>query len=70
MGLSNSALDQIRHELDALNDKWSDAGKCYYFNTDPPHVLFNVNCPEELQERVRDILYKYTGNREGHTPYD
>ena len=55
MGLSNSALDQIRHELDALNDKWSDAGKCYYFNTDPPHVLFNVNCPEELQERVRDI---------------
>ncbi len=67
MSLSNSALDQIQQELDALNDHWSDAGKCYYFQTDPPHVLFNENCPEELQDRVRDILFKYTGNRESRT---
>ena len=66
MGLSNSALDQIQQELEALKDQWTEAGKCYYFQTDPPHVLFNVNCPEELEERVRDILFKYTGTRESH----
>ena len=60
MSLYFRNVDLIRQELDALNDQWKDADKCYHFQTDPPHVLFNLNCPEVLESRVRDILSRHT----------
>ena len=65
MAISARLLDQIKSELQALDRQWPDSGKCYHLETDPPHVLFNLNCPEELENRVRQILSKYT-THEGH----
>ena len=67
MSVSYKNADKILQELDALNDQWQDADRCYHFQTDPPHVLFNLNCPEELEIRVRDILSRYAVHDEGRS---
>ena len=67
MPLPKQTIDQIKSELDALNNSWQDADKCFHFETDPPHVLFNTNCPDALQTRVRSILAKYTEVNESHS---
>jgi hypothetical protein len=66
MAVLKQTLDQIHHELDLLNETWIDlhdtklkASNCYRFETNPPHVLFNLNCPEELRNRLTSILSKY-----------
>jgi hypothetical protein len=33
--------------------------QCYTFSLNPPHVLFNTNCPDSLREKVPAILLKY-----------
>lgn len=68
MALPKQIIDQIRTELEAVNGEWRDADKCYYFETDPPHVLFNTNCPDLLQSRIRSILSKYIEVNESNTP--
>jgi hypothetical protein len=67
MALSHAVLDKIKDELNALNDVWKDADQCYHFETNPPHVLFNLNCPDELQARVRNILSRYTNIHESNS---
>ena len=67
MAVSHTILDQIHQDLNALNEEWKGAKQCYHFETDPPHVLFNLNCPEELQTRVRNILAMYTPLHESHS---
>ena len=57
----------MREELRALNDFWPNADDCYYLELDPPHVLFNTNCPPELEYQVRMILDKYTSDHESRT---
>ncbi len=67
-------INQIQKELDQLNEEWVDAehgrlkaNSCYHFETDPPHILFNLNCPPDLQDRLKNILSKYTGDYESHS---
>ena len=74
MAIPRHLINQIHKELEIINQEWVDvrgsklkAGNCYRFEVDPPHVLFNENCPEDLQTRVRNILSKYTGNNEIYT---
>jgi hypothetical protein len=59
-------IDELREDLDRLNREWMDiddsklsANQCYHLETDPPHFLFNLNCPETLQQKLKDILRKY-----------
>ena len=66
MASPKHTLDQIHHELDLLNETWVDlhdtklkAQNCYHFEADPPHILFNLNCPEELRTHLTGILSKY-----------
>ncbi len=66
MAYLSKAFDQVRVELDALNVQWPDSEKCYHVELDPPHVLFNLNCPKELEKRVREILFRYNANNESH----
>jgi hypothetical protein len=59
-------LDQLRDDLDKLNRDWMNiegsnlsAVQCYHFETNPPHFLFNTNCPDLLRQRLITILHKY-----------
>lgn len=59
-------IDQLRDDLDTINREWRDikasnlsASQCYHFETDPPHFLFNLNCPDALKKKLNEILYKY-----------
>lgn len=33
--------------------------QCYHIGAEPPHILFNTNCPQELKDRVNRLLLKY-----------
>ncbi len=64
-------MEKIRRELQDLDSDLVDIdgkrlkpSQCYRFETDPVHVMFNTNCPDELRSRVEKILAKYTGDHE------
>jgi hypothetical protein len=49
-------LDREIVEIDGARFKPS---QCYRLDIDPPHILFNTNCPDELKQKVQAILSKY-----------
>jgi hypothetical protein len=66
MAVLKNTIEQIKEELDIIDQEWVDvpggkieAGQCYHFESDPPHLLFNLNCPESLQKKLKDIISKY-----------
>jgi hypothetical protein len=66
MDLLKHPIDHLRDDLDLLNKEWKDiegsplsANQCYHFETDPPHFLFNMNCPDNLRHELNDLLLKY-----------
>jgi hypothetical protein len=66
MDLLQKPIDGLREELDNLNRNWRDipgselsASQCYHFETDPPHFLYNLNCPDNLRHKLSEILHKY-----------
>jgi hypothetical protein len=66
MDFLKQPIDQLREDLDILNRDWMDiegsnlsANQCYHLETNPPHFLFNLNCPETLQQKLKSILDKY-----------
>jgi hypothetical protein len=50
-------IDQAVVEIDGKKLKPS---KCFHIQLDPPHVLFNENCPETLQLKIEELLKRYT----------
>ena len=59
-------LSLIRRELEALDKepvmldgKLVKPSFCYRFFTNPPYVLYNTNCPENLMTAIEAILLKY-----------
>jgi hypothetical protein len=59
-------IDQLRDDLDELNREWMNiegsnlsAVQCYHLETNPPHFLFNTNCPDTLRQKLEFILHKY-----------
>ena len=58
---------QIKEVLNALEREWVEIdgirlkpSQCYHFEMDPPHVLFNTNCPDALEKAgVESILSQY-----------
>jgi hypothetical protein len=66
MDLLKQPLDSLRDDLDLLNKEWRDlkdcklsANQCYHFETDPPHFLFNLNCPDTLRQKLQILLSKH-----------
>ena len=49
-------LDKETMEFDGIRLK---ASQCYTFSLNPPHILFNTNCPDSLRDKVLAILSKY-----------
>jgi hypothetical protein len=65
--ISPFIMEKIRHELEELDaeliqvdGKQLKPSQCYRFETDPVHVMFNTNCPDQLRAKVEEILAKYT----------
>jgi hypothetical protein len=66
MDLLKHPMDSLRDDLDILNKEWRNiegtplsASQCYHFETDPPHFLFNLNCPDNLRQELNDLLLKH-----------
>lgn len=62
----HTSLEILENELKALDQAWVAVdgvmlkpSQCYRFETDPLHVMFNTNCPDELKQRVEAILNKH-----------
>jgi hypothetical protein len=49
-------LDKESVEFDGIRMKPS---QCYTLSLNPPHILFNTNCPDSLREKVLEIFRKY-----------
>lgn len=53
-------LEALDKEWICVDGKYMRPGQCYHIATDPPHILFNTNCPQELKDRISRILKKYS----------
>lgn len=53
-------LDQLDNFIININGKRLYPSQCYRFLHDPPHVLFNTNCPAGLTQKIQEIVEKYT----------
>lgn len=66
MDILKQPIDHLKNDLDALNREWKDiegsnlsAKQCYHFETDPPHFLYNLNCPDSLRQKLKGLIDKY-----------
>lgn len=71
-GMNNTIKEKLRAELGELDRELVQVdgsmlkpSQCYRLGVDPPHVLFNTNCPDDLKKRIQAILIKYMPNAEG-----
>ena len=64
--LTSDSLSKLTADLAGLdkekvfvNGNWLLPNQCYRFGTDPVHILYNTNCPEQLKTKIRAIFSKY-----------
>lgn len=60
-----AALDEMLVQVDGKELKPS---QCYRFETDPVHMMFNTNCPDELKNKVQAILSRHIPGYESSSP--
>lgn len=53
------AMEQLGNQTVTIDGVEVEACKCYYFSLNPPHVLFNDNCPELLKQDIQAIFNYY-----------
>lgn len=58
--LLQEELDIIEHAYVNVNGVDLRPSQCYFIQTDPPHILFNENCPASLKERIEELLKRYS----------
>jgi hypothetical protein len=52
-------LKELDKDLVEVDGNRLKPSQCYHFETDPAHMLFNLNCPEALKEKIQGLLSKY-----------
>jgi len=57
-------LGKLEKKLVLLDGKLIKPSQCYRFSANPPYILYNTNCPEELMEEIETILLKYKDKNE------
>jgi hypothetical protein len=55
------SLDSQPVTLDGATIKPS---QCYHWESDPAHLLYNTNCPQDLKQKLQAIIAKYVQNNE------
>jgi hypothetical protein len=53
------ALEELDKEKIEVEGKFLKPGQCYHLGIDPPHILYNTNCPDSLKQKIEAILLKY-----------
>jgi hypothetical protein len=53
------ALDELDNIPVYLDGHQLKPSQCYHLELNPPHVLFNTNCPENIRERVNRIFQQF-----------
>lgn len=61
------ALHQLDKEKVDLDGMMVLPSQCYRLETDPPHILFNTNCPDSVRQKIEAILSNYTDTNEDRT---
>jgi hypothetical protein len=56
IGQVQAALSELDREYVEVNGSMLKPSQCYRFGLNPPFVLFNTDCPEQLKEKVQSIL--------------
>jgi len=59
LSLIRRELEELEKEPVMLDGKLVKPSLCYRFFANPPYVLYNTNCPEDLMTAVEAILLKY-----------
>jgi len=67
MAIPKLIINQLQADLEALEKQFSLSFEgrsikmrdCYFLGTDPLHVLFNTNCPDDLREEINALIAKY-----------
>ncbi|MDB5211976.1 MAG: hypothetical protein JWQ30_2803 [Sediminibacterium sp.] len=64
---NKTARELLQEELDIIENASVEVNgielkpsQCYFIQTDPPHILFNENCPGSLKERIEELLRRYS----------
>ncbi len=64
--INKSGIERIKKELTELDLEMINAdgvslkpSQCYHFDSDPLRILFNTNCPDELKQKVQDIISRH-----------
>ena len=52
-------LNALDKDLVQIDGSYLKPSQCYYFDTDPVHMLFNTNCPDNLKQKIQAILAKH-----------
>lgn len=65
--LLNAELKQLNETFMVVEGRRINPGSCYHFESSPPHVLYNINCPQVLKEKIETILTKYITGDESST---
>ena len=61
-------LNELDSDMVEVDGSILKPSQCYHFGTDPVHVLFNTNCPDSLQQKVKQILAKHLPAYESSSP--
>lgn len=74
MRVSDEVASLIKEELKKLDEsnvvvdgKNIKPCNCYYFDSNPLHVLYNINCPESLKREIERIIKTYIPDVESST---
>ena len=69
--IDHSLVARLKAELDDLDREFIEIdgvrlkpSQCYHFGMQPLHVLFNTNCPDDLKERITELISKYIPMKE------
>jgi hypothetical protein len=72
MDVSPVIAEKIKNELARLDEmemmldgKPVKPSSCYYFGSSPVHVLYNINCPDQLKHTIENIIQRYLSQDEG-----
>ena len=52
-------LRQLDAEAVDVDGKKMKPSQCYHWEADPAHLLYNTNCPQDLKQRLQQIISKY-----------
>jgi hypothetical protein len=53
-------LAELDNEMVEIDGTLLKPSQCYHVGTNPAHILFNTNCPDDLKNKIDKILLKYS----------